>query len=63
MSKDVKVVTAAEDMGFDEALLVSQDDEVKDDDCCSDISDCPKLGDHSYTVEQINEFLDETKGR
>lgn len=63
VSQDVKVVTAVEDMGVDEALSVSQDDGVKDDDCCSDISDCPKVGDNLYTVEQINEFLDETKGR
>lgn len=65
VSQDVEVVNTAEDVGFDEVLSMSQtqDDGGKDDDCCSDISDCPKVGDDLYNVEQINEFLDETKGK
>lgn len=57
-----KVVTV-ENMVSGELSMSQDDDGLNYDDCCSDISDCPKVGDDLYTVEQINEFLDETKGK
>lgn len=39
----------------------SEDESIRDDDSCIDV-DVGRYGD-LYTVEQINSFLDETKGR
>lgn len=45
----------------DEAEKESEDDSIQDDDSCVDV-DVSRFGDF-YSVEQINRFLDETKGR
>lgn len=45
----------------DEAEKESEDESIRDDDSCIDV-DVGRYGD-LYTVEQINSFLDETKGR
>ncbi len=36
---------------------------MKDDESLSDLSDLYKADDDLYSVEQINAFLDETKGK
>ncbi len=43
-------------------MTQSQDD-MKDDESLSDLSDLYKADDDLYSVEQINAFLDETKGK
>ncbi|XP_048035370.1 uncharacterized protein LOC125260627 [Megalobrama amblycephala] len=45
-----------------EVMMQSQDD-MKDDESLSDLLDLYKADDDLYSVEQINAFLDETKGK
>ncbi len=47
----------------EEDFMTQSQDDMKDDESLSDLSDLYKADDDLYSVEQINAFLDETKGK
>lgn len=54
---------AGDDDVTSDTMTQSQESVIKDDESWSDISDFQKIEDDFYSSDQINAFLDETKGK
>lgn len=59
----VQCVSIEEDDDAASDIMTQSQDDMKDDESLSDLSDLYKADDDLYSVEHINAFLDETKGR